>query len=166
MKEQQANNPLPPAAWDYALKILARRQHSEAEMLRKLEQKGFPAGVVTATLERLKVSALLDDDRFARDWAAYRLAVHPMGRRRLQQELCRHGVPGSLAARVAGTILTPAGELDTAREIAARYRRRQGESREHYYQRLARFLWQRGFDTDVVHRVTAEFARPDIDSGA
>lgn len=159
MRVGKTNNSLPAAAWEYALEILTRRQRSEEEMRRKLQQKGFPEEIIAATLNRLQEAALLDDARFARDWAAYRLATRPLGRRRLLQELRQHGIPASLAEATVSNMLSSEAELTAARGIASRYRRHQGESNEHYFQRLARFLWQRGFAMETVRQVLAELAR-------
>ncbi|CEP68701.1 Regulatory protein RecX [Moorella glycerini] len=166
MKVRKTNNPSPAAAWEYALKILTRRQQSEQEMCWKLQAKGFPREVVVATLNRLKDAGLLDDASFARDWAAYRLATHPVGPRRLRRELQEHGVAPSLAEGIAGDLFPPEAEMAAARELAGKYHRRQGESPDHYYQRLARFLWQRGFNGHVIRQVLGELAEEDnyIDS--
>jgi regulatory protein len=146
------------AAWGCALKILARRQQSEQEIRWKLQARGFSGEVVAATINRLKDAGLLDDARFARDWAAYRLATHPVGRRRLRRELQEHGVAPSLAEEIISDLLSPEAELAAARELAGKYHRRPEESADHYFQRLARFLWQRGFNGYIVRQVLKELA--------
>nr|WP_277998985.1 regulatory protein RecX [Moorella sulfitireducens] len=120
--------------------------------------RGFSGEEVAATIDRLKDAGLLDDARFARDWAAYRLATRPVGRRRLRHELQEHGVVPALAEEIAGNLLYPEAELAAARELAGKYRRRPGENDDHYYRRLARFLWQRGFSSHTVCRVLEELA--------
>lgn len=123
-----------------------------------MQARGFPGEVVAATIKRLQDAGLLDDARFARDWAAYRLATHPVGRRRLRRELQEHGVAPALAEGVVSDLLSPEAELAAARELAGKYHRRPGESADHYYRRLARFLWQRGFNGHIVRQVLEELA--------
>lgn len=165
MKGRKASDLSLAAAWEYALQVLTRRQRSEKEMEQKLQEKGFPEEIVLAILDRLRAAGLLDDARFARDWAAYRLASHPVGGQRLQRELQEHGVSSALAQEVVAALLPRELELGEARQLAKKYQRRQGEDKGHYCQRLARYLWQRGFASSTVRQVVREIAKDNyIDS--
>ena len=53
----------------YAVRALARRDHSVAELERKLRDKGFSAAVMAEVIARLDRSGYLDDRRFAERWA-------------------------------------------------------------------------------------------------
>lgn len=55
----------PHAAYERALLLLARRDHSVAELKRKLVDKGFPEIDATDAVARLLQQGLLDDTRFA-----------------------------------------------------------------------------------------------------
>jgi len=48
-----------------ALRLLARRERSEAELSERLRRKGFDAQAVEAALERCRQLGYLDDGRFA-----------------------------------------------------------------------------------------------------
>ena len=50
-----------------ALRLLARRGRSEAELAARLRQKGFDEEAVTAALARCRQLGYLDDARFARE---------------------------------------------------------------------------------------------------
>ena len=67
--------------YDYALSLLAARAYTVRGMRRKLVQKGFDPKDVEATVERLLSSGLLDDARFAAEFARQRLVVggRPLG---------------------------------------------------------------------------------------
>ncbi|AOQ23761.1 Regulatory protein RecX [Moorella thermoacetica] len=154
----------PAVAWEYALKLLTYRPRSEGEMMRRLQARGFASRIVTATINKLKEVGLLDDERFARDLATYRLATRPVGRIRLQQELQQHGVTPQLAAATVKDLLTPETEMAAARKLAQKYRRRPGEDDRRFSRRLARFLWQRGYDGEIIRGVLAEIhTRDNID---
>jgi len=76
-----------------AVRALMRRAHSVHEMRRALERRCDDASLVRAELDRLKAQNLLDDARYARDFARNRAAVRRQGRFRIAQELRRRGVP-------------------------------------------------------------------------
>ncbi|HUJ40657.1 MAG TPA: regulatory protein RecX [Candidatus Acidoferrales bacterium] len=76
-----------------AVRALMRRAHSVHEMRRALERRCEAPELVRAELDRLKESQLLDDARYAREFARARVAIRRQGRFRIAQELRRRGVP-------------------------------------------------------------------------
>ncbi|HOP40860.1 MAG TPA: RecX family transcriptional regulator, partial [Geobacteraceae bacterium] len=52
-----------------AVSFLSRRDHSEAELRRKLFAKGFPAEELDEAMARLRSAVYLDDRRFALGFA-------------------------------------------------------------------------------------------------
>ncbi|MDR2657080.1 MAG: RecX family transcriptional regulator [Oscillospiraceae bacterium] len=74
-----------------ALLYLREHARTEREMRDKLEKKGFDAEVVSYIVTRLRATGLLDDARFAIDWAQAR-ARKAIGSRRVRQELRVKGV--------------------------------------------------------------------------
>ncbi len=74
-----------------ALLLLARREHSQQELLKKLERKAFPADLIILELKKLAVERLQSDQRFTEayvhDWmqAGY-------GPRQIEQALLQRGV--------------------------------------------------------------------------
>ena len=54
-----------PSAYDKALGMLARREHSRRELRLKLRQKGYEGEEAGAALDRLGEQHYQDDDRFA-----------------------------------------------------------------------------------------------------
>jgi len=47
-----------------AISLLGRREHSRAELLRKLTQRGGQKGVLEAVLDELEAEGLLSEARF------------------------------------------------------------------------------------------------------
>ena len=165
MKRQGNEESIEPAAWQYALKLLSYRQRSKREMRQSLQKKGFSEEIIISILDRLKAINLLDDNQFAHSWANYRLTSRPIGRIRLKYELQQHGISSSLAEEVVSKILTEETELLAALALAQRYRQRKGENDSRYYQRMARFLQQRGYNTTIIRQVLKKIAKhSDIDS--
>jgi len=77
----------PPDPLTAALRMLARRPYSVAEMRRALERKYAQRGQVSAAITRLRQLGYLDDRKFAEQYA-YSLAQNrALGPHRLRREL-------------------------------------------------------------------------------
>ncbi len=76
-----------------AMRALMRRGYSVFEMRQSLERKAEDAKLVPPVLARLKERQLLDDARYARDFARTRAAQRKQGRFRIARELRARGVP-------------------------------------------------------------------------
>ena len=85
----------PAAAYQRALRRLARRDHSVAELRRALLERGHDAAEVEAALERLRGERYLDDAGFAERFARSRLAHQGLGRLRIRQGLRQRGWTGA-----------------------------------------------------------------------
>jgi regulatory protein len=70
-----------------ALRMLSRRPYSIAEMRRALERKFGAAERVAAALARLRELGLLDDKKFAEQYASSLARNRCFGRRRVEREL-------------------------------------------------------------------------------
>jgi regulatory protein len=142
---------------DKALSLLAQRPHFTAELVRKLQARGFAEPVIEQTLEYLEGHGWLDDRRFALEMAAGSLSRKGFGPRRMRAELERRGVDGEIAeAAVASVFEGPGDELEAARRALSR------RSRGHGGRAAAgRYLERRGFSTGVILTVLED---TDFDS--
>jgi regulatory protein len=139
------------SAYDKALGLLARREHSRKELKTKLRQGGYEGEETAAALDRLGEQRYQDDDRFAEVLLRSRIA-QGYGPLRLRQELKSHGLAD---ARVRA--LLDAAEVDWDASAAAQLRRRYGSAGSHEPAervRRAQFLLRRGFAAATVRRVT------------
>lgn len=125
-----------------ALRYLMRREHSRAELARKLAPYTASPDSLQALLDELQAKKQLSDERYA-EVRSHRLA-RKYGASRIRRDLRAHGVAGALADRVS-----PEGDLEKARAILARKYRAPATTREEKARR-ARFLQGRGFSLDVV----------------
>ncbi len=93
-------------ARERAMTLIAMREHSCAEISRKLRQKGFSEAAAAAAVESLSADGLVNDARFAEEWIRSRLRRRPVGRAALLAGLARAGVDraesDAAVARVAG----------------------------------------------------------------
>jgi regulatory protein len=131
-----------------ALKLLARREHSRAELARKLACHG-EADEIDSVLNDLQQSGLLSDRRFAESYA--RVRGPRLGVARLRHDLAAKGVAGELVDACLKTAELP-DELERARGVwRKKFAEAPRDARE--WARQARFLQGRGFSTEVIRRV-------------
>ena len=125
-----------------ALRLLARREHSRAELERKLGPHAGSAEVIAGVVEALVQKKQLSDERYAEERA--RTLSRKYGAARIRQDLKARGVDPELVSRVSAE-----GELERARGILERKYRQPAVTREERAKRM-RFLQGRGFSSDVV----------------
>lgn len=80
-----------------AMDLLARREHSQFELARKLRMKGFAEDDIPRTLDSLMKKGLLSDQRFAEHYCRVR-SQRGFGPLRIEQELHERGVSAELIA--------------------------------------------------------------------
>jgi regulatory protein len=131
-----------------ALRALARREHSRAELERKLAPYAESAEQLQALLDRLVETGLLSNERFAQSVVHRRASTR--GAAVVRHELRTHGLSDeAVAEHVASLEQT---EFARARALWAR---RFGSAAESIAERARqmRFLLARGFSAEVVRRV-------------
>ena len=135
-----------------AIKLLARREHSRAELARKLAALGTREEI-DAVLAALSESGILSDARFA---AAYvRTHAERFGAARLRQTLHQKGIASDLVeAQLVGNPETP-DELARARVVWTKKFSATPDSAKEWA-RQARFLQSRGFATDIIRKLLKE----------
>lgn len=145
------------SAWDTALRVLARRGHSVAEIRRKLASKGFDADAIDDVVERLVERRLVDDRTLAYNHALRRADEGRRGALRVRRELLGRGFdPGLVEDALADAF--PEDELDTrvraALEKLTRHAGLPADPTERA--KLARRLVRDGFPTAVVLEAIGE----------
>lgn len=139
------------SAYDKALGLLARREHSRRELGRKLRQGGYAGDEASDALNRLGEQRYQDDDRFGEMLVRSRSA-QGYGPLRLRAELKSHGLSD---ARVRQ--LLDDADIDWAESAAAQLRRRYGSTAvtdPAERVRRAQFLLRRGFPAATVRGLT------------
>ena len=140
-----------------ALRLLARREHTRVELVRKLAPVAGSPATLEALLDRLEGRKQLSDERFA-ETRAHRLS-RKFGAARVRRELVAKGVERETAARFAADVEKT--EFERARSILARkYRTPATTPKERA--RRARFLQFRGFSADVIRRSLASAATEEF----
>ena len=146
------------AAERAALRALARRAHARLDLQRRLVKKQHPPAAVDAALERLASRGLLDDRRFAEQYAALR-ATRGKGPARLLRDLQAQGVERRMAEHAVRRALDEEG-IDPgveARAVAAkRARQLAGLPVAVRKRRLLAFLVRRGYGGPQLRELVDE----------
>lgn len=148
------------AAVRAALRALARRPYARADLQRRLVVKQHPPAAVERALSRMTTQGLLDDRRYAEQFAAAR-AARGQGPARLVSDLTRQGVERRLAedavrAALAEEEIDPGTE---ARRVAARRAAQLGDlPLVVKRRRLLAYLARRGYEGHVIRAVVEEVA--------
>ncbi len=140
-----------PSLRERALRHLARRDHSRAELARKLAAHG-DADEIDAVIERMGELGLQSDTRYAE--AFVRGKAGRFGASRLRSELARRGIDRDLINEaIAGECVESEG--DRARAVLrGRFTEPPADARE--WARQARFLQTRGFAPDLIRKLLKE----------
>ncbi len=153
-------------ALDLALRYLAYRSRSTAEVVRYLREKGFPEHTVEHVTAWLTERGWLDDLAFARWWVENRTEHRPRGRLMLAAELRQKGVPDACIEEALAAL--PDDEEELARRAAERFVRRLASVRDRtvFVRRLSAHLARRGFSWEVVRSVVeAMWAEHQVNNG-
>ena len=137
-----------------ALRYLAGREHSRAELVRKLAPHEEEPGQIERVLDDLQAKDFISEARVVASVINRRAAS--LGGARLRQELQAKGIdPERVRAAVAELKDT---ELERAQAV---WRKRFGEAAldTKQWARQVRFLMARGFSADVVRSVVPPIAR-------
>jgi len=128
-----------------ALRFLVRREHSRAELVRKLAPHAESEQALNAVVDLLLSKKQLSDERFAEERA--RSLSRKYGTAKIRQDLKAKGVSEDVVDRVSSE-----GDLERARSILQRKYREPASTREEHAKR-ARFLQGRGFSYEVIRTV-------------
>jgi regulatory protein len=131
-----------------ALRHLVRREHSRAELARKLVAHAASREDLEALLDSLVAKKQLSDERYAEERA--RALSRKYGAAKIRHDLRAKGISDGIVDAVSS-----AGELERARAILERKYRVPATTREERAKR-ARFLQGRGFSSDVVLRLVLD----------
>ena len=140
-----------PSLRERALRHLARRDHSRAELARKLAPHGETAEI-EAVIERMRELGLQSDERYAE--AFVRSKATRFGAARLRNELARRGIDRDLIDAALDSECLES-EAERARAVLrGRFASAPADARE--WARQARFLQTRGFAPDLIRKLLKE----------
>jgi regulatory protein len=136
-----------------AVNALARRAYSVFEMKQYLERRAKDSDEVGPVMARLREQRLLDDARYAFNFARFRARTRRQGRFRIQRELRARGVSdGHIEAAIEQTFRDADEALLARSVIERRLRALRGPLDQRKAASLYRVLLRSGFDTETIRR--------------
>ncbi|UYO75348.1 recombination regulator RecX [Halomonas qinghailakensis] len=135
---------------EVAVQLLARREHSRAELTRKLQQRSFQADAIAACLDALQEQSLQSDERFAESFIRSRI-LRGQGLIRIKGELRQRGVDKETSVTALETVEEQEAVdwFELARDTLARRFTTPGDTPKDRAKR-ERFLATRGFDFEQI----------------
>lgn len=129
------------------LRLLARREHSQLELLTKLEAKGYSVELIQLVIDELKSDGWQSDERFAESYLRNRIKSG-YGPVRIDYELRQRGIDKAehdhLIAELAGSWLAHLEQV-----YLRKYNNSRNLSADEWSKRT-RFLQQRGFTFEMI----------------
>jgi regulatory protein len=149
-----------PSLKGRALRLLSQREHSRAELERKLSAHEQVPGELAKALDELQARDFINDGR-AIESVVHRRAGK-LGAARVKQELAAKGLTGEAVSQALATLKD--SELSRAQEV---WRKKFGSPPTDPATRAKqmRFLLTRGFSAEVVRQVVRQEVQKDTSQG-
>ena len=151
MTDHQGSGPRSPSAYQVALRLLARRELSTAQLRDRLTRRELPSSEIDAAVERLTRERAVDDARTALAYARRAAEVKLRGRSRTRREIEALGIAPPTARRAVATVFDEVVEESVLERAIAK--RLHGPVRDRaQFRRLYQALLRQGFPPDRVAR--------------
>ncbi|MGA7521951.1 MAG: regulatory protein RecX [Acidobacteriaceae bacterium] len=152
------------ALYEYAVRLLGQQMRTAAELKRLLRRRVEPGepgdAKMNAVIARLKEHRYLDDAAYAQDYARLRQENASLGRRRVQQDLMRKGVPTALIASTLESSYESVDEEELARRHLERKRVPKPQN-DKEAARVMRMLARAGFSMSIIYRILRRWEVPE-----
>ncbi|HVH70286.1 MAG TPA: regulatory protein RecX [Candidatus Dormibacteraeota bacterium] len=151
------------ALYDAATKILMRRAHSVHEMQQALERLSEESALVEKVMARLKSAGLIDDARYAKQFARHRTESRKQGKFRIARDLRARGVPDR---HIEAALEEAAEQTNEAALVRLRIHRKlrslPSEIDDKKLAAMYRSLLRAGFSADIVRRELRSVTRGEV----
>jgi regulatory protein len=149
--------------YEAAVRALMRRAYSVYEMKQLLGRRTEDDKLLRAVMDRLKRAKMIDDERFAKQFARQRTEIRRQGKFRIARDLRARGVPDR---HIEAALADAAKETDEATIVRQRLERKlrsfRGEIGENKMASMYRSLLRAGFSADVVRRELKAITREEV----
>jgi regulatory protein len=144
-------------ALELAYRYVNRRDRTEAEMRRRLEQAAVADAVIEQTIETLVDQGVIDDSRFARLFVEDKRTLEQWGNDRITRTLIQRGIDRELIAEALADDATH-DELDLALQLLReRFPNPPQDRRER--DRALGVMLRKGYDSELAVDALAAYAR-------
>ena len=146
-----------------AVRLLAAKPRSVKELRERLLEKEWTNGaIVDEVLKKLEEYKYLDDEKFAKDFAASKLRQKPLGKRRLQQTLSQKKLDKETVEQAIENVYekTPEDEI-IDRAIKKRLNLKGKPETREDTKKFYDFLMRQGFSYDLISSKMRQIAAFD-----
>jgi regulatory protein len=144
-------------ALELAYRYVNRRDRTEAEMRRRLEQAAVADAVIEQTIETLVDQGVIDDSRFARLFVEDKRTLEQWGNDRITRTLIQRGIDRELIAEALADDATH-DELDRALQLLRERFPNPPQNRRERDRALGVML-RKGYDSELAVYALAAYAR-------
>ncbi len=152
-----------PELYQAAIKVLMRRAHSVHEMKKALIRRTADENLIKKVIDRLKRENLIDDARYAKQFARQRTEIRRQGKFRIARDLRARGVPDQ---HIDSALTEAAAQVDEAALVRNRIQRKlklfRGEVDQRKMASLYRSLLAAGFSPDVIRHELKAISSSDL----
>jgi regulatory protein len=145
------------------VRALMRRAYSVYEMKQMLGRRTEDDNLLKNVMERLKRSKMVDDERFAKQFARQRTEIRRQGKFRIARDLRARGVPDR---HIEAALAESAKENDESAIVRQRLERKlrsfRGEINDNKMASMYRSLLRAGFSADIVRRELKALMREEV----
>jgi len=146
--------------YDVAVRALMRRAHSVHEMKKKLERRSENKLLVQLVMARLKENGMIDDARYAKQFARQRTESRKQGKFRIARDLRGRGIPDRhIEAALDETAKTTDEGAMVRQRIERKLRAYRGEINEKKLASIYGSLLRAGFSADIIRRELRSITR-------
>ena len=149
--------------YEAAVRALMRRAYSLYEMKQLLGRRTEDDKLLRTVMDRLKRAKMIDDERFAKQFARQRTEIRRQGKFRVARDLRARGVPDR---HIEAALAEAAKETDESAVVRQRLERKlrsfRGEINENKIASMYRSLLRAGFSADVVRRELKAVTREEV----
>jgi regulatory protein len=136
------------------LKMLARRELSEAQVRQRLARKQHDADAIDEAIARLRDERAIDDARVAEAIARTETSIRRRGKLRVRMQIERAGIAKGVAKDAVDAVFDNIDDdalIEASLQKRLRGRNTIADDRE--FQRLYRYLAAQGFESDRILRL-------------
>jgi regulatory protein len=138
-------------AFNTALRILTRRDHSKHELSQKLNARGYAAEIIDDVMSQCERLDYINDERTAQEFIR-QLHRKGYGLKRITFELNLKGLRGKHVQEMVSQSISLSDERQAADKIYQKHTRRFEREKDVFKRKdkIYRFLYARGFSKTVI----------------
>lgn len=152
MAEFELNEERAKKAYDSLVKYLAVSPRSEKECKEKLYEKGYHKNEVEYAIDRAKKYRYINDEEYVRTYLLFNKTRY--GAKKIEYKLTTEkGIDKRLVANLIEDMLSYEFEISVATAQAEKYMKQKKIADKSGYQKVAAFLYQKGFAQSIISKV-------------